>query len=86
MGDSFLTLTPEIAVDRVFYSPGSPEDPTARPRIRVSLDHLMAAVLSMSIADARALRAGLDAALAEHDALVAELTAVLAASTVEVAA
>ncbi len=64
---SMLTAMPDITIGRVVYRPHAlAEDPASPPRVVAELGGLGSA-LSLTIADARTLAAGLVAAVAEHD-------------------
>ncbi|MEU7634336.1 hypothetical protein AB0C34_30930 [Nocardia sp. NPDC049220] len=64
---SMLTAMPDIEVGQVTYRPHAlGEDFSSPPRVVAELGGLGSA-LSLTVTDARALFAGLGAALAEHD-------------------
>ncbi|MET8655118.1 hypothetical protein [Nocardia aurea] len=67
MYESFLNVMPNIELGAVTYRPHAiSSDPASPATVRVAFDALGSG-LSLTIADARTLFAGLGDALAEHD-------------------
>lgn len=67
MFESFVTLMPAVELGAVSYLPHAIlSDPSTPPMVRVELGYFGSGI-SLTIADARALFAGLGDALAAHD-------------------
>ncbi|MET7769102.1 hypothetical protein [Nocardia sp. NPDC005366] len=67
MYESFVTLMPSVELGAVSYLPHAiVSDPASPPMVRVELGYFGSGI-SLTIADARVMFAGLGDALAEHD-------------------
>ncbi|MEV0709259.1 hypothetical protein [Nocardia aurea] len=78
MYESFVNVMPNVELGAVTYRPHAiASDPASPPMVRIAFD-TFGSGLSLSIADARAMFAGLGDALAEHDRLAVALVKAVA--------